>query len=389
MMADFPAAPVLEALKALVQKIGEMERFPGHRSNPAKENVEVTQEDLDQKNKLLDELRSDLLPSIKHELKALLEELDPPHNSSQCPNPNVEMTLDTLSKLDQAMQKSLQYINCAPLVPLKPTHAHDHHFKRCKAFRLWDLSIRMMWLKSHLHSLFWCYIRCPNLWKPRSSHSEDLKYRAPTPRDETARCLNYIDNTIRCSQATDFALFQLRWKSVAEAFDKSLASLASLTSPHQRNNTILKRRLVKQARLAVPVFKLLRTLFAKISNMTTQKLPFALDTELNSDTLHKLDEDPGVIIFACQVHVKCLEKRYKYNFATDTSRSLRDRNERLSRNVDSYVFLLALHIIPSSPNIDHSSLQNDFKAWLSEWQCLWQTAKDRLLAAMCVPEEED
>jgi hypothetical protein len=48
-----------------------------------------------------------------------------------------------------------------------------------------------------------------------------------------------------------------------------------------------------------------------------------------------------------------------------------------------------LYIIHSSPKVDHSSLESDFKAWLSEWRVLWQTAKERFMDAMYIPEDEN
>lgn len=385
-MSDFPAAPVLEALELLKKNYAESIRT-SRRLAYHKENVKVAQEDLNQENELLDELRSSFLPSIKHELKALSNALDPPHNSSEFPRPNVELSLDTLSNLNQIMQKAIQCISSAPLQPLDPKHAHDHSFKHCKAFRRFDLRNRVSRVESNLISVFWSYSRLIESWKLSSNLSEDPEYRTPTPGEETVECIDLIDQTIRLSQASDFALLQLKWQSVVQAFHEELEILANITGPHQKNKSIFRRRVVEQARLTVPVIKLLRILFDKILNTTIRQLPFTLDTELNSDTLHQLNIDPDKILFSCLVHVTYLNESHMSHSTNDHSGWLRGRTDGLSRTVDSYVVLLALYIIPLSSKIDRCSLQTDFKAWLSEWQRLWQTAKDHLLGAMCVPEE--
>ncbi|KAA1139122.1 hypothetical protein PGTUg99_036283 [Puccinia graminis f. sp. tritici] len=72
---------------------------------------------------------------------------------------------------------------------------------------------------------------------------------------------------------------------------------------------------------------------------------------------------------------------------TDTSRCLHHRNKCLSQTVESTLALLALYIIPLSPKVDDSSLGSDFKAWLSEWNVLWQTAKQRFMDAMYIYED--
>ncbi|KAA1139120.1 hypothetical protein PGTUg99_036261 [Puccinia graminis f. sp. tritici] len=347
-------APVLEALEVLTHAY-DRGLWSSYRLNAGEENGELIKDNLDEKNKLMHELQSSLLPSIKHHL----ETLDPPHDFNDYPSLDIKTTLETLSNLDQTMQKTLHYLNSSPLKVFEPSNAYDHHFKQCKTFRCHALLEPINLLEINLRSLFLAYIKLIESRNLPIKHPEDPRYRAPTPREETVKCLKSIDQAIRWSQASDFALLQLKWRGVAESFTNSmtrLARLIDLISRHARRNTILRKHIVEQARLIVPVIKLLRTLYNKISNTTKKKQPFTLDPEVNSDTLYTLELDSSIIFHACNVHVKNLEIRHMYGSMVDTSEALRKRNKSLSRTVESTLFLLALYIIPLSPKVDHSGI---------------------------------
>ncbi|KAH9472842.1 hypothetical protein Pst134EA_033269 [Puccinia striiformis f. sp. tritici] len=379
-------APVLEALRALHHKYHtrSMERDP----DVGKEQGVLTQDEVHLKRDLFESLRSSLLPSIKPHLSALLTALDLPRDAIQYPNPDIESILDILANLDQTVENAVQYINTAPLKPFGRKDPHDHHLGQCKTFRCFNLKTDISRLAIDIRGLFWTYIKLIESWNLPWDPTEDTTFRPPTPREQTLDCLQSIDRTIRRSQASDFAHLQAEWRAVGESFDYSLVKLANITVRHRKNSSVLREHVLEQSRLALPVNKLLRTLFHKISNTTTKNLAFTLDTELNSTTLDRLDTDPGVILHQCQVYAKNLEESHRANSMTDSSWSLRYRKDCLSKTVEPTVSLLELYIIPLSSGIDHPSLESDFKAWLFEWQGLWRTAYSRLLNAIRRAEEE-
>ncbi|POW02247.1 hypothetical protein PSTT_12017 [Puccinia striiformis] len=91
-------ALILEALNCLVQVYATM------RGETDKEKKEVTQDESDEKNRLLDKLQSSLLLSIKSQLGILVTSLDlfsrPTTNSKKHPVPDWGLTLENLAKLD-------------------------------------------------------------------------------------------------------------------------------------------------------------------------------------------------------------------------------------------------------------------------------------------------
>ncbi|KAA1139123.1 hypothetical protein PGTUg99_036288 [Puccinia graminis f. sp. tritici] len=202
--------PVLEALEVLVDAYHDRSRSP-HPSNTCEENGELAKDDLDEKKKLSDELRLSLLPLMKHELKTLSTALDPPPDSSKYPSPDIKLILQTLSNLDLTMQKSLHYVKSSPLKALKPRDPFDHHFEQFKSFRLYNLKTHIGFVEIHLSSLFSAYLKSVRPSNLLTKHADFPRDRAPTPREETNSCLYEIDQAIKWSQASDFALLQLKW----------------------------------------------------------------------------------------------------------------------------------------------------------------------------------
>ncbi|KAH9443507.1 hypothetical protein Pst134EA_032804 [Puccinia striiformis f. sp. tritici] len=286
--------------------------------------------------------------------------------------------LETLSNLDRNIQELLQVHSPRSPDERRFQNAHDHQLKQCKTFRSFiiDVGIHTLGVRGILP--FLAYIEYIKSSKLSSSHPQDTSDPHQTPREKTVECLSLIDQIIGRSGGSDFELLQRTWQnSVVITLDRLLEPLASLTNRRPKSRGVLRRTIVKQACLT-----LLRTLYNKISNTTTKTLSFTLDTELNSDTLYTLNRQPGSILSLCEVHTNYLEETYEENSMTDSSHSMRERINEISRSVDSTVVLLALHMIPLSPKIDHSSLESDFQAWLFEWKHLWHIAKDRLLDAL-------
>ena len=144
-------------------------------------------------------------------------------------------------------------------------------------------------------------------------------------------------------------------KKKLKYFNLLMKKLATLSSIHYQNhNTILTRYVVEQARLSVPFIKLLRILLDKLSRTTSNRVALTLDTELNSSKLETLKQTPASIYSEFLDHTSSFQ-----DLIRDTSEWMRGRPQRLSSEVDSFLFLLALYIIPPSAKIDDSPLQSD------------------------------
>ncbi|KAH9455187.1 hypothetical protein Pst134EA_022663 [Puccinia striiformis f. sp. tritici] len=185
-------APVLQALRALARRFKQMRFDVRH----GEKKEELTEDELAQKNKLLDELQSSLLPSIKQQLNTLSAVLDLPRGFREFPQPDVDLTLETLTNLNQTMKKSSINIRLATLETSVPTDTHDHHLGRCKTFRGRLLREDIARIEYNLYGLYLTYMKRVESWNHTSDFPQDPvwdadpPHRAPTPRGETAKCLD-------------------------------------------------------------------------------------------------------------------------------------------------------------------------------------------------------
>ncbi|KAH9448381.1 hypothetical protein Pst134EA_027693 [Puccinia striiformis f. sp. tritici] len=93
----------------------------------------LTVDDMGEKAEIWQRLKSDLLPSIKVQATALLTSLDL-HDLEKHPIPDLELTREVLSDLDQTLANTVcSTISFFVRSPL-PDEKHDHRMKNFKAF---------------------------------------------------------------------------------------------------------------------------------------------------------------------------------------------------------------------------------------------------------------
>ncbi|KNF04844.1 hypothetical protein PSTG_01898 [Puccinia striiformis f. sp. tritici PST-78] len=325
---------------------------------------EFTEDDLKKKEKLLDQLRPSLL-AVKHEVTQFLAALGLLH-SHEDPTPNFEWTLEVIANIDRFFEKTIDIIESVTIKAPVPHETHDHRLKRCKYFRSHGLRVDIHRLGSHMYSLSWYCIYFINAWKLSNRHPNSLTYRSTTTARggdlamNAAYCIGLSTVIIRKSEASDFSILQKEWAKIVTHLDRLLQLLIDLSYYTYDN----------------------RTLYNHISNTTTKKILFTLDSEINSETLSLLYTRSAAIRIQLENHVDILLESYEENRMGESRAEIRDLINQIARTVESTVVLLALYIIPLSPKVNRMSLQSDFKTWLFVWEGLWHTAKNNFLDAL-------
>ncbi|KNE94162.1 hypothetical protein PSTG_12492 [Puccinia striiformis f. sp. tritici PST-78] len=124
--------------------------------------------------------------------------------------------------------------------------------------------------------------------------------------------------------------------------------------------------------LSAPVapdqFSIFLQISYKISNTTTQKLQFPSDADSNFQASFQPESHAGEIFHRCLRISSDWDDGHEEDVVTMISmEAMRSRIEKMSATEDSDVKFLDSFLILLSPNIDHSSLETEFKAWLHEW----------------------
>ncbi|KAI9611657.1 hypothetical protein H4Q26_008612 [Puccinia striiformis f. sp. tritici PST-130] len=372
------ANSVLEALEARLEKYDTV--------GPEGLTKEVlTEDELKTKNALLDNLQYNLLPSIQDQIGPLLTSLGVRSNSSQ----NFELTCNLLPTLDATCWQTILCIESATNgIPLSSTH--DYYLKRCKSFRSFQMMCKITEVVSiHLRSLVRGSIQFMRASKVSTNYSEttECQYQHTRLLRDSATCSVLTRQAIDWLQGSDFRIIQDEWQDKQYSLDPLLTALTRLTHPaltgRRKNMSAAKKHVIKLAKLTIPLIKLARAFSDKVTKTTTTKLPFTLNTDLNSETLATLHEHPERIQHCFNGHVRALVESFRTNVLADDHTRLGDRVHCISRILQSTLLILALHLIPlHTTNINHQSPDNDYKAWFAVWQATWYRAIHNFLTTL-------
>ncbi|KAI9609195.1 hypothetical protein KEM48_002901 [Puccinia striiformis f. sp. tritici PST-130] len=173
---------------------------------------DLTIDDMGEKSKIWETLESKLLPSINQQFTSLITSLDV-QDSEKHPTPNLELSLEILSNLDQTLESTISSARSFAMESPSPDGKHDHHLKKCKAFRLSQLGMNIQGL-THIRSrsvfqccqevLQWCGLSMAALDDPLTGQQASMSQRFI--RILVTEGSNSIENTIRWSRKSDWAI---------------------------------------------------------------------------------------------------------------------------------------------------------------------------------------
>ncbi|OAV88989.1 hypothetical protein PTTG_11927 [Puccinia triticina 1-1 BBBD Race 1] len=350
------------------------------------------------RNELIEKLESNLLPSLKDHITALLLLLDV-ENLGEQPRRNLDSVSELIPKIYDTLKKTTLAVESVS-APFEGVFTSHRKLGRCKEFRCYRLHTRVqIIITSHLCRLIGsgaefmrsCSLSCQN--------PESLKHRRRTfewgekIRTRADSCYRVIDQTIKWSKNSDLAILQDDWLEAEELVNDTLEHLTKLGDPitdlnyerasiNEPEKTMAAKKYNAQvARLTIPIVKLTRIFLYKMSNATPKKVSFTLDPEFDSKSLNLLSERPIEVAKRLARFTTILAKHQE----EDTRVTLdgnRHSNPFLSIRelLESTLLLLAFYLTPLPAAVDDHSPrpQNQFKLWFFDLQSLYQKATDHM-----------
>ncbi|PLW14715.1 hypothetical protein PCANC_21137 [Puccinia coronata f. sp. avenae] len=214
---------------------------------------QLTLEKLDENVDVLRNLRTFLLPSIKHQLAAVLQSLDLSEGPAYpCPNP--ELTAKNLSELYDTWRNTISAVDNLALDP--PLPIHDRRLQDFKRFRISSLQEKIdCSIREKLHDLL---CECSSwicAWDSQED-TKDTKFQtrsASTKNRISTLVVNFgvrIDEVIAWSKLSDFLSFTKSAKNQRKNAKKCLKICvqSSMKIPCgervlvRMNNQIIERR---------------------------------------------------------------------------------------------------------------------------------------------------
>ncbi|POW15891.1 hypothetical protein PSTT_01841 [Puccinia striiformis] len=304
----------------------------------------------------LTQLESSLLPLLGNHLTRI-QVLVEPHNLLKNPRSQLKLILDHQLELDQTLDQIISALHT--ICPTRtsdflPTEENDGHFEEYKVFRFDGLD----------H-----YIKRELL--------EDA-----------------IESTKQWFNGSEFDNVQAHWWYQLEDIDEVLEKFSILIDPpdSMEENEVGDEPVdnqsqshsegaIRLAKLVLPIIKLSRLFFKKLSRRGMNMKKFPLFTEMRSVQLRYLDDSAGQILIHLTQLYEILES-VNIPFEVDTSGpDIIQIAEQIETDFQSFLYLILLHFLPQIPDNCRFTTQNYYAIWFVTWNTQLTSAISHLTVA--------
>ncbi|POW22958.1 hypothetical protein PSHT_00756 [Puccinia striiformis] len=316
---------------------------------------------IERKKELLNQLHANFLPELAQQITTLSLTLDPIHLREQ-----TIFTLEQILMIQSYLHQSLVNIESAigTLCPSpdiflpgrygdgdqKYKRINDQQHREFKAFRtnrLFDME-----LLNRDHS------RPPHIDVIRESI---LGYSSSSCKE--------IESTIRWLEGSEFELVQWDWPNEICRMNEQMGQLLSIINriPSNEGNrededeTHIESDIVL-ARSTVPIFKLCRLFFNKLSKLNMDKRWFPLFSEMRTDQLDRLYNLAGGVRLELGGFIKSLPYAHRFH----DHRNLEDVID-IAQLFEPCLFLIFHYFVPFLPETNSHPAQSNLRAWLETW----------------------
>ncbi|KNE94156.1 hypothetical protein PSTG_12487 [Puccinia striiformis f. sp. tritici PST-78] len=375
---------IIIGLQDLVDKC----RAPMRREAGEKKE-ELTENDLETKNALLVRLESTLLPSLRNQLSSYLTALsiqDSP-GTFQPPNPNTKFIIEISSKLAKTFDETKKSVEFAAL-DIIPMDTHDHHLKQFKNFRCARLMSSFAEARHSFHTLFDHSIAFARASQAERNHIENTDCHRrmliwkSVLTERVDSCNKRIAGLFIILEGTDFEIIQDDWQRCEECLDAQIVFLTKILhfpTWHQMTDTAVEKQVIELAKSTLPIVKLARMFCREFSKSSRQKLPFKLDTELNSETLFQFHRTAEEVTVSFGALIRAFEDSFNSSSLAEHETLIRNQIQKISQTLDSTLLLLTTYLIPLPSGTNSFSLENHYKARFAAWQDVWHRAINNFL----------
>ncbi|KAI7936731.1 hypothetical protein MJO28_015630 [Puccinia striiformis f. sp. tritici] len=330
------------------------------------------------------ELTSRLLPMLKQQV-AKIPLIPEPDDSPAEAARKLKLIIEVQAELSTTIGQTRYAINALRPTPLgrcgdPPDDQHWWHLKR---FRLSGLNVifELHVLNPCLHYLF--YRTASKIRLRRLTNHPVYEYDACdlfAKEGSVEMTLEKIDELIRCLEASELDLLQDDWSRDKEGLESDIETLYSLAYPTNqpqetnRPNKPPSQRVTQLAQLALPVVKLSRMVFNKLSRrggMYTEGLP--LFTKMCSVELANLCRFARDVSKSVGHLTSYIEGGYRPDMYL--------RTYELEQCFKYPLSLIHKHILPLLPDTNHFPNRTYYKNWFATWSTEFDLAITNLRAA--------
>ncbi|KAH9452184.1 hypothetical protein MJO28_008953 [Puccinia striiformis f. sp. tritici] len=390
---------VVEAFNSLIAKC-KAEDDDSSATRDGREKYDgLVIDQIDLKSDLLFQLHSSYLPQLRHQITTLSESLKP-SDLLKNPHSKFDFISEIQSDLDRTLDQifSARRVLCPLPIKLPSTRINDYHLKVFKSYRLYSLQYALT--SCFLDAIICVFYHFGDLIRQLklTTQKHDCKADLASVREdilcEVDHSLFMIEEAITWVNGSEFDIVQVGWRNEKREIGESVQELLSMISPanpatkgeKQSERKPLSESATQLAKSVVPVMKLSRLFFDKMSRrgMNQKKLP--LYTTMSSHQLNTIDELAQNIEGRLTTILRGLGDADTYH-EPDTSELLTEVVQEIEAHFDAGILLILLHFVPIIPDTDGFPVQNYYKDWLATWNTQLSIAVNNHLEACKIFEQ--
>ncbi|KAA1076670.1 hypothetical protein PGT21_015252 [Puccinia graminis f. sp. tritici] len=329
---------------------------------------------------LANQLQSSLLPLLQGQIETLFQVLDPAGLRNQ-PRPKLSLVLQTQAELDDSLDQ-IKYLT-ATLCPDPATQPHrtdDHGLKRFKSCRLYRLKANvelvLPWRMCEIFEAADKLIQKMELSSaPSIPGSPEIESLDKSLHVAVLGALDTIKKMANCLQASELVIAQDLWKSSRLAIENQLQSIIENLNLSMINRLNLEQALkekflgqsvIQLAKLTLPIFKLSKIFFSKVSKrgLAQERLP--IHTEISSQQVDILAVSADLVAEDLQ-QLKILLESANQRTGEATSAKFIKIAKSLQTGFETPLFLILMYFIPLIPDTDGLHRQKYYQNWCVTW----------------------
>ncbi|KAH9460889.1 hypothetical protein Pst134EA_017202 [Puccinia striiformis f. sp. tritici] len=379
-LTDTPETQQLRQQADLV--IQGFDSLVGHEFDLPNTAADLSIDRLRSKDGLITKLHSDLLPLLHEKVTSLSEAMNPSELRTDTAN-KFALILEFQQQISQTLDQTIR--TAQDIIPgrvPKPFNTSDHHFEEFKLFRFHGLDVLIREsLNNHLRAL------C------RGYRHVIEKLMCPA-----ARYLYYYDHhfealewSLYCTTTllgdSELNIIRVHWLKGTWDIVNGLEEVSIMADPRSIHGISISeggtqdKALIQLSKPFIPIVKLSRLFFVKLSREIMNIDQAASFTRMSSDEFDKLRysaEEIGECVKNLAFHLSEAhtdERAY-------TSRILIIRIEELAPYFQSYMALVILYIVPSYRDIY-------FRDWFVSWNTSFSVASYNAIQSVHFFEQDE
>ncbi|KAH9463911.1 hypothetical protein Pst134EA_015992 [Puccinia striiformis f. sp. tritici] len=318
------------------------------------------------KEHLLTELHSTLLPLLQKQIDSIADALMEPDKVWD----NITLVLKLQPELEQTLDQTIRAID--EIIPGKlpePNPRNDQNSREFKCYRLRGLNQTIRRDMKDYGKFFFlgCKQAIEPLQPPLQPPPNDLQI------DLQSAWLDFdwrVEQAISWAKASELNIICDNWEVTLSDVGQTVDHLLSLINTKNEEGS---QTLVQLAKSFIPIVKLSRLFFVKLSSEGMSRKGGPLCTEMSSYQLHSLETSVRDITHSV-MSLERLLRRSEEDEPDETSQYLIDQVERLLPRFQTCLFLADLYIVPIFPQLNVCSTQVYFKTWFVTWNTLFSQA---------------